>query len=35
MHWFPALIYSGIIVALVVFLSGMLGMYWPEGVLLG
>jgi len=35
MRWFSALLYSGIVVGLVMFMSQLLGLYWPQGVLLG
>jgi hypothetical protein len=35
MRWFTALIYSGVLVGFVVILSGLLGLYWPEGMLFG
>jgi hypothetical protein len=35
MRWFTALAYSGILVGLVVSMSGLLGLYWPQGILLG
>ncbi|MGH7809382.1 MAG: tripartite tricarboxylate transporter permease, partial [Candidatus Binatia bacterium] len=35
MRWFPALIYTGVVVGLTVLMSRLLGLYWPEGMLLG
>jgi hypothetical protein len=34
MRWFPALIYTGVVVGLVVLMSWLLGLYWPQGILL-
>jgi hypothetical protein len=34
MHWMPALAYSVVIVVLAVAMSRLLGLYWPEGLLL-
>jgi putative tricarboxylic transport membrane protein len=35
MRWLHALAYAGIVVGLTVFMSRLLGLYWPEGILLG
>jgi len=35
MNWFPVLIYTGVAVGLTLIMSWLLGMYWPEGILLG
>jgi len=35
MAWFPSLIYTGVVVGLAVLMSWLLGLYWPQGVLLG
>jgi hypothetical protein len=35
MRWFSALGYSAIVVGLALLLSRLLGLYWPEGLLLG
>jgi hypothetical protein len=34
MRWFSALIYTGVVVGLVVLMSWLLGLYWPQGILL-
>lgn len=33
--WFTAAIYTGVLVGLTLVMSWLLGMYWPEGILLG
>ena len=33
--WFTAAIYSGVLVGVTLVMSWLLGMYWPEGILLG
>jgi TctA family transporter len=35
MRWFSALIYTGTVVGLAVLMSRLLGLYWPQGMLLG
>ena len=35
MRWFPVLIYTGVVVGLTLVMSRLLGLYWPEGILLG
>jgi hypothetical protein len=35
MRWFPAFIYTGVVVGLTVLMSWLLGLYWPQGLLLG
>jgi putative tricarboxylic transport membrane protein len=35
MRWFHTLIYAGIVVGLTLFMSRLLGLYWPAGILLG
>ena len=35
MRWFSAVVYTGVVVGLVVFMSRLLGLYWPQGILLG
>jgi len=35
MRWFHALIYTGTVVGVAQIMSRLLGLYWPEGVLLG
>jgi hypothetical protein len=35
MGWFPAVIYTGSIVGVALFLSWVLNLYWPQGVLFG
>ena len=35
MRWFHALIYTGVVVGLVLVMNRLLGLYWPEGMLLG
>jgi TctA family transporter len=35
MRWFPALGYAVIVVGLVALMSRLLGLYWPQGILLG
>ncbi len=35
MHWFQALVYTGSLVGAAVFMGWMLGLYWPQGLLLG
>ena len=35
MGWFTAAIYTGVLVGLTLVMSWLLGMYWPEGILLG
>jgi len=34
-HWFHAFIYTGVAVGLTLLMSRVLGLYWPEGILLG
>jgi hypothetical protein len=34
MRWAPALIYTGVVVGLTLLMSRLLGLYWPEGILL-
>jgi hypothetical protein len=34
MRWFPALLYTGVVVGLTVLLSWLLGLYWPQGIVL-
>jgi hypothetical protein len=33
--WFTAAVYTGVLVGLTLIMSWLLGMYWPEGILLG
>jgi hypothetical protein len=35
MRWFHALIYTGVVVGVTLVMSRLLGLYWPEGILLG
>jgi hypothetical protein len=35
MGWVPALTYAGVVVGLALLLNKLLGLYWPEGILLG
>jgi TctA family transporter len=35
MRWFSALIYTGAVVGLALLMSRLLGLYWPQGILLG
>ena len=35
MSWVPALTYAGVVVGLALLLNKLLGLYWPEGILLG
>jgi putative tricarboxylic transport membrane protein len=35
MDWIRALIYTGVVVGLTVLLTSVLGLYWPQGILLG
>jgi hypothetical protein len=35
MHFFHALIYTGSLVSVMIFMGWLLGLYWPEGLLLG
>ena len=35
MRWFHALIYTGVVVGLMLVMNRLLGLYWPEGMLLG
>jgi len=34
-RWFQAFIYAGVVVGLTLLMSRVLGLYWPEGILLG
>jgi TctA family transporter len=34
MRWLPAFIYTGVVVGLTVLMSWLLGLYWPQGILL-
>jgi hypothetical protein len=33
--WFTAGIYTGVLVGVTLIMSWLLGMYWPEGILIG
>jgi TctA family transporter len=35
MHWFTAAIYTGVVVGLAEIMSHVLGLYWPQGIVLG
>ena len=35
MRWFPALIYTGALVGVALLMGWLLGLYWPQGLLLG
>jgi len=35
MRRFPALIYTGAMVGVALFMGWLLGLYWPQGLLLG
>jgi len=35
MRWFHAFIYTGVVVGLALLMNRLLGLYWPEGILLG
>jgi hypothetical protein len=35
MHWVTAAIYTGVVVGLAEIMSHVLGLYWPQGILLG
>jgi hypothetical protein len=33
--WVTSLVYTAIVIGLALLMSRLLGMYWPEGILLG
>jgi putative tricarboxylic transport membrane protein len=35
MRWFPALVYTGVVVGLTLLMSRLLGLYWPQSIFLG